>query len=77
MGIKITQALQQKLDGAFGKGSAQVFYDEYEPYRKPLVDGEARLMHAIADMRTPENIATMEGFAAVAEAFNRDGSIIA
>lgn len=33
--------------------------------------------HAIADMRTPENKAIMEGFAAVAEAFLADGSVIA
>ena len=33
--------------------------------------------HAIADMRTPENIATMQRFAAVAEAFCNNGSIIA
>lgn len=33
--------------------------------------------HATALMRTPENKATMGGFAAVAEAFRLDGSIIA
>jgi len=33
--------------------------------------------HAIQDMRTPENKATMEGFAAVAEAFRANGAIIA
>jgi hypothetical protein len=33
--------------------------------------------HAVADMRTPENKATMEGFAAVAEAFRYNGSIVA
>lgn len=33
--------------------------------------------HAVADMRTPENKATMEGFASTAEAFCEDGSIIA
>ena len=33
--------------------------------------------HSIADMRTPENKATMDGFAAVAEAFCLDGSVIA
>ena len=32
--------------------------------------------HAVADMRTPENKATMEAFAAVAEAFCDDGSVI-
>ena len=148
MGTKITKALQQKLDSNFGAGSAQVFCTEFDswrrtswhvlfgkdsPYRKPKVDGEAKLMHvhlmpsinkgdnalwmkrwtlkrpashrtsdmalvyvqdgsgdflliaildepsahSVADMRTPENKATMEGFAAVAEAFCDDGSIIA
>jgi len=33
--------------------------------------------HAVADMRTPQSKATMERFAAVAEAFCSDGSIIA
>jgi hypothetical protein len=148
MGIKITQALDTKLDGSYGAGAAQAFCDEFAqwrkagahvlfgkdtPYRKPLVDGADKLMHvhlmpsvnkgdhdlwmkrwrlkrpashrtsdhvlvyvaddhgdwlliaildepgahAIADMRTPENKATMEGFAAVAEAFRANGAIIA
>lgn len=33
--------------------------------------------HAVSDMRTPENKAVMEGFAAVADAFRYDGSVIA
>lgn len=33
--------------------------------------------HVIAKMKTPENKATTEGFAAVAEAFRFDGSVIA
>src|SRR4051812_23613235 len=60
MGIKITQALNSKLDQNFGAGAARVFCDEFSswrkagahvlfgkdgPYRKPLVDGEERLMH--------------------------------
>ena len=147
MGIKITLALQTKLDGSHGAGAAQVFCDEFaawrkagthvlfgkdDPYRKPLVDGEPKLMHvhlmpsvnkgdhdlwmkrwnlkrpsshrtsdhalvyisdnfgalliaildepgahSVADMRTPENKATMAGFAAVAEAFLANGSVIA
>jgi hypothetical protein len=150
MGIKITQALQKKLDDAFGAGAAKVFCDEFaqwrksgtnilfgrdEPYRRePKVDGDDKLLHVhlmpdievnpgahdlwvkrwrrkrpaswrtsdnalvyvsddagnfllifildepgaheIAQMKTPQNRATMEGFAAVAEAFRHDGSVI-
>ena len=147
MGVEITQALQAKLDGSYGAGTAQIFCDEFAawrksganvlfgkdgPYRKPLVDGEPKLMHvhlmpsanrgdhelwmkrwnlkrpashrtsdhvlvyvadnfgalliaildepgahAISDMRTAKNKATMEGFVAVAEAFLANGDIIA
>lgn len=147
MGTKITQALKSKLDGNFGVGAGDAFCDEFvswrksgvhvafgkdSSYRKPLVDGEERLMHvhlipsvnqgdhdlwmkrwrlkrpashrtsdhilvyvaddfgdyllieileepgghSVADMRTPENVAIMEGFAATAEAFRLNGSII-
>lgn len=146
-GVVLTAALQQELE-RHGQGASQVFADEFAawrknganvlfgkdgPYRKPLVQGEPKLMHvhlipglsqteqdlwikkwtlrrpashrtsdhvlvyviddygdalliaildepgahAIAEMRTPRDAETMEGFAAVAEEYCATGRVIA